>query len=309
MYHRACIDPWLLKHRSCPLCKQNVLIACGLPLRDEDIDYCSATTSEANSIFSLSSSSPSSTNSNVISLGFFMNLLFCRCQLRHRRRQHNHLFNQDFDHGIRRHSSSLDEISVPSGGSCGDGGRRILGSASENSSSSITGRSVPSDRLFHASNISPPIGKGARINVASREVYGFDEEKYEHEKGPLRIALCICGKRSKKHRQNFINSCSCSENTGVEKEPPMLTSYNYSITPFVMYPPFAIRQSTALPYFPRSKMSFNSQISLTTKSVLPSYEQVSFTVAFHVWVDFFSCILNANTLNKWMWQRIIFRNH
>ncbi|VDM03884.1 unnamed protein product [Schistocephalus solidus] len=56
-YHKACIDPWLLKHRSCPLCKQNILLACGIILED-------GLSSSSNSSSESSTSSSTSASGN-----------------------------------------------------------------------------------------------------------------------------------------------------------------------------------------------------------------------------------------------------
>lgn len=31
LFHRTCVDPWLLDHRTCPMCKMNILKALGIP--------------------------------------------------------------------------------------------------------------------------------------------------------------------------------------------------------------------------------------------------------------------------------------
>ncbi|KAH9286910.1 RING finger protein [Echinococcus granulosus] len=265
MYHRACIDPWLLKHRSCPLCKQNILIACGLSLAEEDVTSCSATTSEVNSGSSLSatSASPSASSISVPLEGLFCPLLVlfsCR-----RRRHHHHHFYRDFQHA-RRPSSSLDDALAPSGD------RRVLGSASENSSSSITARSVPSD-LFHTSAISPSVlEKGTRFPAEE-----FDEANEEGES--MEEAM---GRRS---RRNFISFCSCcgGKSVRVEKEvpverllPPQMSPSTCGTTlpSALMYtPPVAHPPAMILCHLPHS-MDLN-QIPMGTKTALPSYEQAT----------------------------------
>lgn len=36
VFHKNCVDPWLLEHRTCPMCKMNILKALGIPVR---LDY------------------------------------------------------------------------------------------------------------------------------------------------------------------------------------------------------------------------------------------------------------------------------
>lgn len=33
VFHKHCVDPWLLDHRTCPMCKMNILKALGIPVR------------------------------------------------------------------------------------------------------------------------------------------------------------------------------------------------------------------------------------------------------------------------------------
>ncbi|KAL5970064.1 hypothetical protein TSMEX_002262 [Taenia solium] len=274
MYHRACIDPWLLKHRSCPLCKQNILIACGLSLAEEDVASCSATTSEVNSGFSLSvtsSASPSTSSISASLEGLFCPLLVL-FSCRHRRRRHyHHHFYRNFHH-VRRPSSSLDEVSVPFGG------RRVLGSASENSSSSITARSLPSDLLFHTAAISPSIPeKGTRFPA--------EESDEEDARGSIEGAM---GRRG---RRNFICCCPCcgGRGTGMEKEAPIESLPSPQLTPptcgttlppaLIYAPPVAHPSAMLLYHLPHSIPL--GQIPVATKADLPSYEQVGFAAAFH----------------------------
>lgn len=37
-FHKVCVDPWLLEHRTCPICKLNILKALGLDILDGDSD-------------------------------------------------------------------------------------------------------------------------------------------------------------------------------------------------------------------------------------------------------------------------------
>lgn len=30
LFHKSCVDPWLLDHRTCPMCKMNILKALGI---------------------------------------------------------------------------------------------------------------------------------------------------------------------------------------------------------------------------------------------------------------------------------------
>ncbi|KAL5111412.1 hypothetical protein TcWFU_001599 [Taenia crassiceps] len=271
MYHRACIDPWLLKHRSCPLCKQNILIACGLSLAEEDVASCSATTSEINSGFSLSltsSASPSTSSISASLEGLFcplLVLLSCRHPRRRRRRRYNHHFYRNVHH-VRRPSSSLDEVAAPFGG------RRVLGSASENSSSSITARSLPSDLLFHTAAISPSVlEKGTRFPVEE-----FDEE----DEG--RSVERAMGRRG---RRNFMRCYSCcgGRGIGMEKEAPIERLPSPQLTPttcgttlpstLIYAPPVAHPPAMLLYHLPHSMPL--GQISMATKAALPSYEQVT----------------------------------
>ena len=32
LFHKCCVDPWLLDHRTCPMCKMNILKALGIPV-------------------------------------------------------------------------------------------------------------------------------------------------------------------------------------------------------------------------------------------------------------------------------------
>lgn len=282
MYHRTCIDPWLLKHRSCPLCKQNILIACGFSLTEEDMESCSATASEANSAFSLSaSSSPSSTSSVSLIDGVFcfplLSISSCRRRrrLRHRRRQYRsqHPYH-DFEHH-RRPSSSLDEVSAPSGG------RRVLGSASENSSSSITARSIPSDLYFHGN---PRISseKGARFAV---EEYDEENDSSAGRGGQRRGRLFLMPQRHGWRTVNLMNRCcGCYSGTrcgtgkeravgGIPPPPPPLPLSPPSCGATIMYPPTVAHPSAMLLYHLPQSLPF-SQIPAATKAALPSYEQV-----------------------------------
>ncbi|XP_029453364.1 RING finger protein 150 isoform X2 [Rhinatrema bivittatum] len=38
LFHKACVDPWLLDHRTCPMCKMNILKALGIPPNADCID-------------------------------------------------------------------------------------------------------------------------------------------------------------------------------------------------------------------------------------------------------------------------------
>ncbi|KAM7532899.1 hypothetical protein Aperf_G00000128657 [Anoplocephala perfoliata] len=284
MYHRACIDPWLLKHRSCPLCKQNVLIACGLSLTEEDMESCSASASEVNSAFSLSaSSSPSSMSSVSLIDGVFcfplLSISNCRRgrrhHLHHRRRQyHGEHPYRDFDH-LRRPSSSLDEVSAPSGA------RRVLGSASENSSSSITARSIPSDLYFHGN---PRISseKGARFVV---EEYDEEDDSSAGRGGQRRGRRFFMPRRHERRTVHLVNSCcGCYSGTRyrAEKEravggippppPPPLPLSPSSCGAAVMYPPTVAHPSAMLLYHLPRSLPFG-QIPAVTKAALPSYEQ------------------------------------
>lgn len=277
MYHRACIDPWLLKHRSCPLCKQNILIACGLSLAEEDVTSCSATTSEVNSGFSLSVTSSASPSNSSISASLeglfcpFLVLFSCRHPRRRRRHHYHNHFYRNFHH-VRRPSSSLDEVSAPFGG------RRVLGSASENSSSSITARSLPSDLFFHTAAISPSLlEKGTRFPAEE-----FDEED---DRG---LTGRTVGRRG---RRSLMCCCSCcgSRSIGVGKEAPIERPPSPQLTPptcgttlpsaLIYAPPVAHSPAMLLYHLPHSMPL--SQITMVTKAALPSYEQVGFTSVFH----------------------------
>ncbi|KAM8879433.1 RING finger protein 150a isoform 2-T2 [Spinachia spinachia] len=38
VFHKHCVDPWLLDHRTCPMCKMNILKALGIPLNADCLD-------------------------------------------------------------------------------------------------------------------------------------------------------------------------------------------------------------------------------------------------------------------------------
>ncbi|XP_078532989.1 RING finger protein 150 [Lissotriton helveticus] len=38
LFHRSCVDPWLLDHRTCPMCKMNILKALGFPPNADCLD-------------------------------------------------------------------------------------------------------------------------------------------------------------------------------------------------------------------------------------------------------------------------------
>ncbi|CAB1351925.1 unnamed protein product [Coregonus sp. 'balchen'] len=38
LFHKNCVDPWLLDHRTCPMCKMNILKALGIALNAECLD-------------------------------------------------------------------------------------------------------------------------------------------------------------------------------------------------------------------------------------------------------------------------------
>lgn len=38
VFHKHCVDPWLLDHRTCPMCKMNILKALGIPLNPDCAD-------------------------------------------------------------------------------------------------------------------------------------------------------------------------------------------------------------------------------------------------------------------------------
>ncbi|KAM7009282.1 RING finger protein 150a [Tautogolabrus adspersus] len=38
LFHKHCVDPWLLDHRTCPMCKMNILKALGIPLNPDCTD-------------------------------------------------------------------------------------------------------------------------------------------------------------------------------------------------------------------------------------------------------------------------------
>ncbi|KAJ8403631.1 hypothetical protein AAFF_G00349570 [Aldrovandia affinis] len=38
LFHKICVDPWLLDHRTCPMCKMNILKALGIPPNADCID-------------------------------------------------------------------------------------------------------------------------------------------------------------------------------------------------------------------------------------------------------------------------------
>nr|CDS33435.1 ring finger protein 150 [Hymenolepis microstoma] len=275
MYHRACIDPWLLKHRSCPLCKQNILIACGLSLTKEDIESCSATTSEVNSTFSLSSTSNSNVSTSISSPGMndgalclpLLTILSCRRYRRHRRRQHPYRYMEH----LRRPSSSLDEVSAPSAG----GGRRVLGSASENSSS----RSVPSDLYFHGNLGSE---KGARLAVEEYEEEG-NFFAGRRRRGGSRFLMFRQGRlrHSWRTRNLVLSSCCCSSSSGGTEQVakkreiiPPLPQQQPSSSLMCPLPPSVAHQSAMLLYHLPQSLPFN-QMPSVAKSALPSYEQAT----------------------------------
>ncbi|KAM6949043.1 RING finger protein 150-like [Aplochiton taeniatus] len=38
LFHKSCVDPWLLEHRTCPMCKMNILKALGIALNADCLD-------------------------------------------------------------------------------------------------------------------------------------------------------------------------------------------------------------------------------------------------------------------------------
>ncbi|TNM93921.1 hypothetical protein fugu_002097 [Takifugu bimaculatus] len=38
LFHKSCVDPWLLDHRTCPMCKMNILKALGIALNTDCLD-------------------------------------------------------------------------------------------------------------------------------------------------------------------------------------------------------------------------------------------------------------------------------
>ncbi|XP_077597866.1 RING finger protein 150 [Stigmatopora nigra] len=38
LFHKSCVDPWLLDHRTCPMCKMNILKALGIALNGDCLD-------------------------------------------------------------------------------------------------------------------------------------------------------------------------------------------------------------------------------------------------------------------------------
>lgn len=270
MYHRACIDPWLLKHRSCPLCKQNILIACGLSLTDEDIESCSATTSEVNSAFSLSSTSTSSSNISTSASSPGMDgavfclplptILNCRRHRSYRRRQHPYRYTEH----LRRPSSFLDEVSAP----LADGGRRVLGSASENSSSS---RSVPSDLYCHGNMDSE---KGARFTAEEYEEEGSSfAGRRRRRSGMFRQGRLRHGWRA----GNLLLSSFCCSSSSSSRGTGQVTKDREIIPPPLQQQPLpsAAHPSALLLYHLPQSLPF-TQVPSATNSALPSYEQVSF---------------------------------
>ncbi|VDL27381.1 unnamed protein product [Hymenolepis diminuta] len=283
MYHRACIDPWLLKHRSCPLCKQNILIACGLSLTDEDIESCSATTSEVNSAFSLSSTSTSSSNisTSVSSPGMdgsvfclpLLTILNCRRHRRYRRRQHLYRYTEH----LRRPGSFMDEVSAP----LADGGRRVLGSASENSSSS---RSVPSDLYCHGNMDSE---KGARFTAEEYEEEGSSFAGRRRRRSVRRVMIFRQGRLRHGWRAGNLMLSSCcrsgisSRGTGqVTKDREIISPppQQQPSSPLMYQPlPSVAHPSAMLLYHLPQSLPF-TQIPSATKAALPSYEQATASI-------------------------------
>lgn len=286
MYHRACIDPWLLKHRSCPLCKQNILIACGLSLGEEDIESCSATTSEFNSGFSLSSNSSASNTSSGTSPGLdgsalcfpLLTTLTCRRHRRRRRRPHPFRYMEH----LRRPSSSLDEVSAPS--ASGEG-RRVLGSASENSSSS---RSVPSDLYFHG-NLGSEKGARFAFDEIEEEESSFAGGRGRRRHGSGRRGLLMlrqarrCGWRT---RNLMLSNCCCGGGNrsgtvqvgkGEIVPSPLVQQAAVPPLPYLPLPSSVTHPSASLLYHHLPQSLPLSQVPSGNKpaAALPSYEQVS----------------------------------
>ncbi|KAF6775380.1 hypothetical protein AHF37_05763 [Paragonimus kellicotti] len=69
VFHKKCIDPWLLEQRSCPLCKLDILKSCGIFL--EHLRPCDDVRSfRTDSVYEQSSSSSSSDNYRPAGLSF-----------------------------------------------------------------------------------------------------------------------------------------------------------------------------------------------------------------------------------------------
>ncbi|VDD82159.1 unnamed protein product [Mesocestoides corti] len=242
MYHRACIDPWLLKHRSCPLCKQNILISCGMSVAEEDMDSCSATTSELNSAFSFSSASNSRRPSSVFSSASrSMEALFCFSlgnSFGHRRRRTDRR---------QRHLSSSFEETEPSLG------RRVLGSASENSSSSISATGA-------GPNPSEVVGRTLFATAPGAALSPPLAEKVDDEETRRQSNLLCCCIPVEKRGDGGGGSGGGGGGGG----------QNIGATPFLF--PATPHQSAMVFYQLPQAMAF-SPMSVVSKASLPSYEQ------------------------------------
>uniref|UniRef100_A0A5K3F3S8 RING-type domain-containing protein n=1 Tax=Mesocestoides corti TaxID=53468 RepID=A0A5K3F3S8_MESCO len=243
MYHRACIDPWLLKHRSCPLCKQNILISCGMSVAEEDMDSCSATTSELNSAFSFSSASNSRRPSSVFSSASrSMEALFCFSlgnSFGHRRRRTDRR---------QRHLSSSFEETEPSLG------RRVLGSASENSSSSISATGA-------GPNPSEVVGRTLFATAPGAALSPPLAEKVDDEETRRQSNLLCCCIPVEKRGDGGGGSGGGGGGGG----------QNIGATPFLF--PATPHQSAMVFYQLPQAMAF-SPMSVVSKASLPSYEQL-----------------------------------